>query len=183
MKPLERPFLEGQRIYLRGLLQGDLHGEYFSWLNDQEVCRANAHGRFPNTERKMQEYLDSTSRSPEDLILAIVEKGTDRHVGNISLQRINWLDRNAEFAILLGDKSVWGKGYASEAGLLILRHGFEALNLHRIYCGTSEVNVGMQKLAATLKMKPEGRHRQAVFKQGGYKDVLLYGVLREEFFS
>ena len=63
---------------------------------------------------------------------------------------------------------------------LILGHGFGALNLHRVYCGTSSENVPMQKLALAMGFSLEGRRREALYKNFGYLDVLEYGLLRRE---
>lgn len=60
-------------------------------------------------------------------------------------------------------------------------HGFRAMNLNRIACGTQLDNDGMRKLAQSLGMKEEGRRRQAQFKHGRYIDVVEFGLLRDEF--
>ena len=176
-------FLEGERIYLRALQPKDAEGHYPGWLNDLEVCHFNSHGRWPCPEAGATEYIEAVRGSRLALVLAMVLLEDDRHIGNISLQAIDWIDRSAEFAILLGDRSAWGKGYSKEAAYLICRHGFLELNLRRIHCGTSEDNVAMQRLAAFMGMEQEGRRRQALFKHGKYRDILEYGVLREEFFA
>jgi len=174
-------FLVGANIYLRPLDENDANGGYPSWLNDDEGCMGNSHHTFPNTKKATIEYISSVSSSRDAIVLTIVENDTNRHVGNISLQDINLIYRSAEFAIIIGDKSSWGKGYGEEAGLLLMKHGFDNLNLHRIYCGTFENNKGMQKLAEKLHMKPVGRQRQAAYKNGKYIDILQYDVLRTEF--
>ncbi|MCS6796611.1 MAG: GNAT family N-acetyltransferase [Raineya sp.] len=178
---LRHIFLEGERIYLRALEEKDLLGNYYQWLNDQEVTLFNSHGRFPNNEKKIKDYFIFTQTASNALILAIIWKENDQHIGNISLQNINWIDRSAEFAILLGDKNYWGKNVGKEAGNLIIKHGFFALNLHRIYCGTSADNIAMQKLAQKLQMKQEGVRREAIFKSGKYVDIIEYGLLKNEY--
>jgi len=65
--------------------------------------------------------------------------------------------------------------------MLIVQYGFQRLNLHRIYCGTIQGNKGMMKLAAKLKMKEEGKRREAIYKNGSYLDIHEYGILRSEF--
>ena len=170
-------FIDGENLYLRALERSDLLGDYFQWMNDTTVTQYNSHGRFPNNENKMESYLQFTQTTSNALILAIIDKKTDKHVGNISLQNISWIDRSAEFAILLGDKSIWGKGYGYEAGKLLITHGFQKLNLHRIYCGTSSQNIGMQNLAIKLNMQKEGERKEAIYKNGNYFDILEYGVL------
>ncbi len=173
-------FLEGEKIYLRSLVKEDLNVDYLQWLNDEEVCRFNSHAIFPNTEQKMQAYFDSLQHQ-QNVVLAIIDKATDTHIGNVSLQNINWISRNAEFAILIGNKKYWKGGFGTEASTMIVEYGFNRLNLHRIYCGTLEGNDGMQKLAQILKMKEEGLRREAIFKNGKYFNILEYGVLKTEF--
>jgi ribosomal-protein-alanine N-acetyltransferase len=174
-------FLEGERIFLRALTKQDLNESYLQWLNDEEVCRGNSHAVFPNTEEKMLRFFESQQNQMNQVVLAIIHKEDQKHIGNVSLQNINWISRNAEFAIVMGEKDYWGKGFGEEAALLITRYGFERLNLHRIYCGTFSTNESMKKLAAKLSMKQEGIRREAVFKNGNYLDLYEYGVLKTEF--
>lgn len=175
-------FLTGERVILRGLTMQDLDGPYVSWLNDAEVCAHNSHHIYPYSREQGADYIKGTQGSRSALVLAVVLKETDEHIGNMTLQNINSISQNAEFAVLMGVKEHWGKGLAKEAAFLISHHGFTELNLHRIYCGTNETNIGMQKLAEYLGMKLEGRSREAQYKAGRYNDVLHYGVLREEFY-
>ncbi|MCF6194684.1 MAG: GNAT family N-acetyltransferase [Kangiellaceae bacterium] len=179
---LENEFLAGETIILRGLEESDLTAEYLQWLNDEEVCKYNSHAIFPNNSSKMKKYFESLDQK-NSVVLAIIHRAENRHIGNISLQSIDWVSRSAEFAILLGNKNFWGKGVAIEAANLIVNYGFERLNLHRIHCGTSSENIGMQKLASNLKMKEEGRRREAMYKNGKFVDMVNYGVLKSEFFS
>jgi ribosomal-protein-alanine N-acetyltransferase len=178
---IEETFLEGTVINLRPLKAEDVDGNYANWLNDSSVTQYNSHGRFPMTTENLMIYVTSASQSKTDLILAIISKESKEHIGNISLQNINWVDRSAEIAFILGNKKFWGKGIMEEAGNLMMRHGFKSLNLWRIHCGTSSANIGMQKLAVKLKMQKEGLRRDAIFNQGQYFDVIEYGILSSEY--
>ena len=175
------PFLVGERLYLRSLEESDVDGEYASWLNDEEVCQGNSHHRHPYTRDAARAYVERSRRWESELALAIVLKDGNRHIGNIALTAVEAVYRTADFTILLGAKDCWGKGYASEAGRLLLGHAFLTLNLTRVACATFETNVGMQKLAEELGMELEGRRRQAAFKDGRHLDILEYGVLRDEY--
>ena len=180
---MKNPFLVGERLYLRPLDLEDLIGNYISWLNDPEVCKGNSHHVLPYTRNLAKQYIDNADISNDKLILAVVLKDSDIHIGNISLQNINYLHQNAEFAVLFGEKEYWGKGYSKEASFLILKHGFETLNLNRIYCGTFSENIPMIKLADYLCMKREGLRRKAFFKNGKLIDIVEFGVLKNEFFE
>ncbi len=178
---MKDPFLIGEKIYLRAVMESDLNATYREWFNDEEICRYNSHHRFPNYDENMREYYESTIKSQRNLILAICDKETDTHVGNVALENIDPVDRSAEFAILIGDKTWWGKGIGKEVVHLMLKHGFEQLGLERIYCGTAEDNIGMQKIALSSGFKEEGRARKALFKNGSFKDVINYGLLKDEY--
>ena len=154
---------------------------YPTWFNDAEVCRENSHHIFPYTLEEAREYIQQPDKDRHHLILAIVTRKDDTHIGNIALDNINYINRTAELTIVIGDKSCWRKGYGKEAARLICDHGFLALNLNRIACGTFENNVGMRKLAKYLGMREEGRRRQAIYKLGRYVDIIEYGVLRDEY--
>jgi [ribosomal protein S5]-alanine N-acetyltransferase len=175
------PFLEAKRLYLRSLAETDAAEPYVSWFNDQEVCAGNSHHVFPYTSADAATYVAHARSTRDALILAIVLWEGHTHIGNIALQSIHSVHRTAEFAIVIGDKTAWGKGYAKESGRLLCDHGFSAMNLHRIGCGTFEDNLAMRRLASYLGMKEEGRRRQAVFKRGRYLDLIEYGVLRIEY--
>jgi len=177
------PFLEGVRIILRPLTEDDAEGSYPHWLNDAEVCAGNSHHVQPYTREQARAFIAQSQDPLRDLVLAIVVKERQVHIGNVSLSRINPVYRSAEFSILIGQREHWGKGYGDETGELLFRHGFTALNLNRIECGTFANNAAMQRLAADLGMKKEGIRRQAAFKNGAYVDVFEYGVLRDEFFA
>ena len=54
-------------------------------------------------------------------------------VGFVYLNNIDWFSRNAEFGILIGERSKHGKGLAREALSLLVGYAFESLNLHKLY--------------------------------------------------
>ena len=174
---MQSKFLDGKKIYLRGIEKSDVNESYQQWFNDEEVCRFNSHHRFPKRREDMESYYQNVICSDNNLVLAIFSKKTKEHIGNVSLQSINFFERSAEFAIIIGDKKYWGEGVGKEAGQIIIDHGFQELNLHRIYCGTSEDNIGMQKLAVHLGFQKEGISRKAMYKNGKYRDIIHYGLL------
>ena len=172
-------FLETERFYLRTLTLSDVEGNYRNWLNDAEIVRHNSHGRFPQTPETLSQYVKSTTITTNQIVLAVVEKNTGHHIGNISLQQINWVDRNAEIAFLLGEIAYAGKGVMFEAGEKLIQHAFSTLNLHRVYCGTSSVNTAMLRLAEKLGMEQEGRRKDAIFNNGTYHDLIEFGIINQ----
>ena len=165
--------------FVRALYASDLAGPYPHWFEDQEVCKYNSHGKFAKNSDWFKSFYDSANR--EDRVVWAICHRDAGHIGNISLQEMSFVDRNAEFAILIGDGNHRGKSVGTNAGLALLRHGFGKLNLERIYCGTAATNIGMQRLAGQLGMIEEGRRRGHLFLEGQWVDMLEYGVLKAEF--
>lgn len=180
MKPLI--LLQGERLYLRPLTDSDADGDYPAWLNDQTTSAGNSHGIHPYSREEARRYIAACHGRQDALILAIA-LNDGRHVGNIALQGIHPIHRRAEFTILLGDPACRGQGYGREAGILLCRHGFLRLNLHRIECGTFAGNLAMQRLARALGMREEGRRREAAYVAGHYEDIIEFGMTRNDFLN
>lgn len=151
---------------------------YMTWFHNPIITRYNSHGLFPYTEKQKEEFLDSLDTATNKIIMAIVYDSI--HVGNVSLQSIDWINRSAEIAIIL-DNDYHGKGIGTEACKKMLEHGFLKMNLNRIWTGTASINVGMRHVAASIGMRPEGVFREAIYLDGSYYDVNEYGILRSEY--
>ena len=174
------PFLIGKQIYLRGLEGSDLQTNYFQWFNDQTIGTYTRHACFPNSMEKMREYYQKAIKNDDLLVLAIIYIPDNIHVGNVSLQNIDWINRCAEFAIIIGEQKYAGRGIATEAGKLIINHGFERLNLNRIWLGVHEANKAAIKAYKKIGFEEEGRFRQRFFQNEKFYDDIIMSILREE---
>jgi RimJ/RimL family protein N-acetyltransferase len=63
---------------------------------------------------------------------------------------------------------------------LLVKHGFETLNLNRIYLQVFANNPRAIRAYEKAGFIHEGRKRQAEFRDGQYIDVLLMSILRDE---
>ena len=174
-------FLENDDVGLRNLVESDAEGNYVNWFNDSEVCKYNSHHRFPMTKLEVQEYIRNANTNNRNMVFAVIEKKNNTHIGNISLQQINYIDRNAEIAFLFGEKDFWGKGFATSAAKLLIHHAFMELGMNRIYFGTSEENKGMQKVGEHLGFMRIGVNREALYKNGRFLNIYLYDLLKKEY--
>lgn len=169
------------RIGVRGLSIKELEGNYIHWFTDASVCAFNSHFAYPKSLEGLRQFIHQLDSSPEYIVWAIYDRADGVHVGNIGLRVFNRIDNTAELSFLLGEKAYWGRGYGFTTGQMMLSHGFNVLNLQRIYCGCSSGNIPMQKLAAKLGFVQEGVRRRNLFLWGKYEDEIEYGMLREEF--
>lgn len=178
---MKSAFLVGQKIYLRPFDASDLEGPYLDWLNDHEVTRFMETGQFPTTVEALQRYVQNAGQTPDRVLLAIVEKDTDTHIGTIKLGPIHWIHRRADLGIMIGDKQRWGRGYGREALDLVLAYGFGRLNLNKITLGVYADHIAAVKLYEGLGFKIEGTLRKQLFRDGEYCDKHVMGILRDEY--
>ncbi len=166
------------RYFVRTLQLSDLAGPYMSWFDDQEVCRFNSHGKFFKNAAYFEAYVQGLNG--EDQVTWAICHEEDGHVGNISLQVISFINRHADFTLLIGDRRHWGKGVGFEAGKRLLQHGFNKLNLERVWCAAAAPNLAMRRLAAKLGMVEEGCRRENLYIDGKWVDMIEFGILKRE---
>lgn len=178
---MKTPFIIGAKIYLRPLEREDLNERYLGWLNDPEVNRYLESGIFPYTRDELEKFYQHVTGSRNQVILAIMDKEADQHIGNVKLGPINWVHRKATFGILVGDKQFWGSGVGEDATCLIVEYSFSRLNLRRIELGVYAEHEAAVRSYEKVGFQVEGRFRESLFHEDQYKDVLWMGLLRSEY--
>jgi len=93
------------------------------------------------------------------------------------------VEHHAELGIVIGDKSQWSKGYATEAMHLIIEYGFNQLNLNMIYLAVVAFNERAAALYKRVGFVEEGRLRQRVYRDGSYHDELSMSMLKTEWLA
>jgi len=184
---MNSPFLVGRQIYLRPHFPSDLETNWYQWFNDPEVTEFMYQGVFPNTPQGQATFFEDIMKAEQSksrLQLAIIHKETDSFIGIVSLGNIDWVNRSAEIAIVIGEKKLRGRRNGLEAMALLIHHGFSKMNLNRIWAGQ---HIGLRRwreaLEANLGFRLEGTMRQAVFTHGSYYDVVIISVLAEDWFK
>jgi len=87
----------------------------------------------------------------------------------------------AELQIRIGDAADRGRGVGSEAVGLLLRFAFDDLNLQRVQLHVFADNAAAIRVYEKAGFVREGVLRQAAHIGGKYVDVVLMGILREDY--
>ena len=156
----------------------EVESNYKRWFDDIFITKYNSHGLFPfNPINGIEDYLSDPSR----IVWAIIHKIPDNqfiHIGNVSLDAINLLNRSADITCVIGEDNYWHDGIMTWACQKIISHGFMKLGLNRIYSGTAATNIGMQKVFDKLKFSLEGVFSEGTFLNGEFVDVWAYGLTK-----
>lgn len=171
--------LTGQSIELRALEEQDLQ-LVMSWRNQPEVRRFFLNKSLlsiAGQQRWFAHYLNDHSRQ----IFIAQKKADHKPVGMIGLYEIDHANHNAEIgSTIVGDRSMWGKGIASEMISLLLEYGFVDLSLQRIYAVALDANLASQRVKEKCGFTKEGILRQAHYTNGRFEDVHLYAIIRKQ---
>ena len=175
---MQNPFIVGDRIYLRPLEMEDIDS-FILWLNDEEV-RQYLMRTSPLNRIREREFVERLYKNDREIVLGIVLKENDQLIGNIGMNGISISHRHAALGVFIGDKSCWSKGYGTEALKLTIGHGFNQLNLHRIYLTVLNSNGRAIRAYEKVGFKREGVYRDHIYRDGKYCDVYLMGILENE---
>lgn len=175
-------FLVGKRVSLHALEPHHLSadGPYFSWLDDLSTDIHTERSRFPNTHQRMTSYYERACRNGDLVLLGIFENGTERHIGNVTLKDLNWFSRRGWLGYMLGDRDARGKGYATDAVIMMMYYGFKKLNLNRIFTTITETNTPSLNVAERVGFEREGFFREHMILGGEPRNVIAFGVLGRE---
>lgn len=171
----------GERIRFRRAEKDDLP-LFMEWINDPDVI-AGLTIYLPMAMWEEEEWFAGLSKRPQaerPMTVDIPDGDGWRAIGNVSVFNMDAVSRSAEVGIMLGDTSIWHQGYGTEAMRLLLKHGFETLNLNRIQLHVDEANQWAVRLYEKIGFIHEGRKRQALYKNGQYQDIIVMSILRSE---
>lgn len=173
----------GKRIRLRAPTRADIP-QFVDWLNDDEVT-AGLLLYLPMSLEDEEAWFEGMRQRPSyehPMVIEVkTEDGQYQPIGNCGFHNLDWRVRTMEVGIFIGEKSLWNKGYGTEAMELILKHGFETMNMNRIYLQVFDNNPRAIRSYEKAGFVHEGRQRQAAYRGGHYFDVLLMSVLRSEY--
>lgn len=169
----------GKLVRLRAIEREDLP-KIIEWRNDPEVYR-NYIEYEPLSLAKQERWFESTLGHPTERNF-IVATDDGSAIGTIGLGNIDARSRVGEvIRFIVGDKRYRLRGHAVEALFLALAHGFNHLNLHKIYATDLASNPKMISMHKQFGFLQEATLREHVFHEGEYVDVVILGLLRSEF--
>jgi RimJ/RimL family protein N-acetyltransferase len=169
--------LVGERVFLRSLEIEDLP-RIHAWQNDAETCDWLSAAFRPRSTRTIEQWLRAKQEwSEHELNFAICISATAEHIGNIYLRDLEWVDRRGELHIYIGQKTHRGLGYGEDAVRTVARYAFTALGMHRVFLFVANDNLPAIRMYERCGFRREGVLAEHYFKHGGYRDVLVMGLV------
>jgi len=146
-------YLRGERIRLYKFTDRYITPQYIEWLNDHSINKYLCVGRTPiamedvTAPRGQNEMrfaiLSNIGADPGDNIFE--DHDFVHYIGTASFSSIDWISRRAEIGYLIGEKTHWGLGIATETIKLLSEYGFGRLGMHKIEAGVVDGNTGSSR--------------------------------------
>jgi RimJ/RimL family protein N-acetyltransferase len=174
----------GQRIRLRPVEKDDL-SRFVKWLADPELRNYLA-SHLPYSQVQEEKWFERNLMAGNEQTWALDAQPADMavgpwvHIGSCGFHEINWRTRAGEVGIMIGARDYWGRGYGTDALQTLVAWGFYTLNLNRVQLRVFEDNPRAIRCYEKVGFQTEGRLRQGDYANGAYRDVLLMGVLRDD---
>ena len=174
------PTIETSRLKLRSFDLEDA-SDVQRLAGMREIADTTVNIPHPYEDGMAEQWIASHKKEYEagtNVVFAVVLRESMKLIGAIGLT----IDRSAqkgELGYWIG-RSFWGRGYCTEAATAVLDYGFMALGLNRISAGHFARNPASGRVMEKIGMIVEGTARQDMIKWGNYEDLVLYGILRNE---
>ncbi|KIL43275.1 GNAT family N-acetyltransferase [Jeotgalibacillus campisalis] len=138
--------------------------------------------RFPLDKQQLEDYLKEANQDQStSLIYTVVEQQTGNSIGHISLGKIDRENRSARVGkVLIGDKSVRGKGTCQQMMMKILHIAFDELALHRVCLGVFDFNAPAISCYEKAGFKKEGLLRDSRRMGNEYWSLWEMSILENE---
>ena len=133
------PTLEGERIILRKMLFDDACDMY-EYSQNPDVPKYLTWYPHPDLEytKAYLRYVSQRYRTGDCIDWAIVDKKSGKMIGTCGFAKIDYQNDCAEIGYVL-NPNFQRRGIAAEAARLVIKFGFEEMELERIEIGRAHV--------------------------------------------
>lgn len=177
----ETNYWSGTKVRLRGIEPED-YDFFYNWNLETETAKNMAWLWFPTSKASQIEWtkVESLKKGENDEYFFVIETLEGEPVGSINANTVNKTDGSFRYGIAIIEKAR-KKGFAKEAIKIFLNYYFNELRYHKVNAVVYEFNESSRILHEKLGFEQEGRLRQTKYTQGKYWDIIIYGMLKNEF--
>lgn len=165
--------IEARRLELVTLDPSNVSSGYIGWMKDPETNRF-LESRFElQTGRKIGDFVTSALTSSDTVLFGIYLRPQNQHIGNIKLSQVNFRHLTGEVGFLIGEESLRGMGYASEAISALSDWAFSELELEKLTAGCYQENHGSRRALEKADYHVEAVLEKQVLDDTGERQAIL----------
>lgn len=147
-----------------------------SWRNSERI-RAYMYSDHLITPEEHRVWFEKLKQDQRDIFFLVFYYQT-HPVGIVQFNNIDNQIKKCEWGFYIGEENV-PKGTGAVMGLLGLEYIFEKHHIHKVYGESFVFNQPSIKFHSKLGFQQEALFQKHVLKNGKYEDVIVFGLLRE----
>lgn len=175
--------IEGNRILLRPIRHEDWH-KFEEWGSAREALWGPYQRLQLDHVPLLREAYQQNKLLGRESGILLVETIKDRRVvGFVRYTMLSIPDADLphpEIGFGIPEATARRKGYAEEAVRLLIDYLFAGHPVERVTAFTDEGNRPAQRAMESVGFQREGVLRRAMFRDGQWRDIAVYGILRAE---
>ena len=169
--------INGEKCYLSPINPDDV-ALYTKWLNDPEIIEYLTLRTKMISLHSEREQLEKMSHEHN---YGVIVKEDNKLIGNCGFVELDYINRNCEVGIFIGDKEYLGKGYGTESLKLLISYGINYLNLNNFLLRVFSNNERAIKSYNKIGFKKIGIRRKSIIANRKEYDMVFMDLLSEEF--
>ena len=178
----DRDLLSGQLTRLMAIDAETATESFARWTADAEYMRHLDSGPYQlYRAKKVREAIEKQqAEDPHTIEFSVRTLADDNLIGFVAFDGIDWRNGDTYIAIGIGEPAYRGKGYGTDALRVMLRYGFNELNLWRVQLNVFSYNERAINTYLKTGFVVEGRQRGMMLREGRRWDFVYMSVLRDE---
>ena len=165
------------KIQLKKITKSDLK-LLIEWRNSNKIFLYNTQYFLLNLKMQMEWFNSLQNDSSRKMFMILHE---NVKIGICGLIDIDYKNKNANIAIIIGKTQLHTKGLGTMALSNLLNYGFKELGLHRIGADVIEYNKTSIRLFKKSKFKIEAIHRDVIWRNNRWWNMYSMSILKDDF--
>jgi len=165
------------KIQLKKVTKSDLD-LIIKWRNSKDIFPYNTQYFLLNSKIQNDWFNKMQKDVSKKMFIIIYGK---IKIGVCGLIDIDYNNKNAKIAIIIGKKILHGKGIGTIVISDLLKYGFKKLKLHRINAEVIEYNKNSIHLFEKCEFKLDATYRDAIWRNNCWWEMKSMSIFKENF--
>jgi len=148
------------------------------WRNSKDVYPYNTQYFLLNSKIQIEWFNQLQNDNSKKMFMIMVDK---IKIGICGLIDIDYENKNAKIAIIIGEKAFHEKGIGTMVISHLLKYGFEKLKLHKINSEVIEYNEKSIHLFEKSQFKLDATHRDVIWRENRWWNILSMSIFKKDF--
>ncbi|MBZ9637412.1 GNAT family N-acetyltransferase [Clostridium sp. FP1] len=175
------PELESERVIYREVTLEDVE-DIFKIYSDPQVAKYDWYKPMATKEdalSKINQYKEEF-QNKEEITWGIARKNDDKIIGYCCFFAFDNDSRRSEIGYGF-NRDEWNKGYATEAIKILVKFGFEVMNLNRVEATVTLGNDASVKALKKANFLQEGIVRERSIMKGKFEDDVILAIIKKDY--